>query len=163
MKTLARIEEQLFTQYYQFYVADLVGWRAQDSGVDTASVEFWSPEAAARRLAVATGVLGVGAVSFDTVSVVVEVVDGRPSVPIAHFDHVVEASLNLASGSLLVIGCTAPEGTTVHGLPPGWYRVMVCSAGLDLGAEAGQGGDSYALWMWPEVPSPVELRKSYVP
>ena len=83
----------------------------------------------------------------------VEVTDARPSLDLSQFDRVVEASLNVASGSLLVIGCTDPDGTTANGLPRGWYRAMVCSKGLDLGVEVGDGGDSYALWIWPEPAS----------
>jgi hypothetical protein len=162
MNQLARIEEQLFTQYYQFYVADSASWDAQGSDVDTASADFWSPDAIARGLAVATGVLGVGTASFDTVSVVVEVTDARPRIAIADFDRVVEAPLSLTSGALLVIGCAAPEGSTVLGLPMGWYRVMVCSAGLALGAAAGEGGDSYALWMWPARQAPAKVTKPFI-
>jgi hypothetical protein len=80
---------------------------------------------------------------------------------VADFDRVVEASLNLASGSLLVIGSTAPEGMGAKGLPAGWYRVVVCSSRLDLHVESGDGGDRYALWMWPEPPTPTVAVKRF--
>lgn len=140
MNMLARVEERVYADFHQFYVADEGSWLARSAEADTGSPNFWSKEASDRGLAVLTAVLGIGTASYGTVSVVVEVNDVRPPVLIADFDRVVEASLNLASGSVLVIGCTAPEGAVAHGLPPGWFRVAVCSAGLDLGVESGDGG-----------------------
>ncbi len=159
---LARIEERVYADYRQFYVADLGRWRARSPDVDTSGTEFWSNEAIARGLAVLPALLGVGTASYGTVAVLVEVMDERPSLDLAQFDRVVEASLNVASGSLLVIGCTDPDGPIVHGLPLGWYRAMVCSKGLDRGVAAGEGGDSYALWFWPEPESRTEVTRAAV-
>jgi hypothetical protein len=161
MPVLARVEGDVFADHHQFYVVDGRSWDARSLDTDTSNPEFWSAEAFGRGLAVLPAVLGVGTASYGTVPVVVEVHDARPSVVVAHFDRVVEASLNLASGSLLVIGCTAPEGMGAKGLPAGWYRVLVCSSRLDLGVESGDGGDQYALWLWPEPPTPTVAVKRF--
>jgi hypothetical protein len=161
LTVLARVEGRVFADYHQFYVVDGGSWHTRSPDTDTSNPEFWSAEAFGRGLAVLPAVLGIGSASYGTVPVVVEVDDARPPLDVADFDRVVEASLNLASGSVLVIGSTAPEGLTADGLPAGWYRVVVCSSRLDLGVESGVGGDRYALWMWPEPPGPTVALKRY--
>jgi hypothetical protein len=161
MSVLARVEGQVFADHHQFYVVDGGSWESRSPDTDTSSPEFWSMEAFGRGLAVLPAVLGVGTASYGIVNVVVEVADARPSLVVADFDRVVEASINLASGSLVLIGSTAPEGSAANGLPAGWYRVVVCSSRLDLGVESGEGGDRYVLWMWPEPPTPTVALKLY--
>ena len=158
---LTRVEGRVFADYHQFYVVDGGSWESRSLDTDTSNPEFWSPEAFGRGLAVLPAVLGVGTASYGSVPVAVEVGYARPSLIEADFDRVVEASLNLASGSVLVIGGRAPQRLTVDGLPAGWYRVVVCSSRLDLGVESGVGGDRYALWMWPEPPAPTVALKRY--
>lgn len=158
---LAKVKSHVFADYHQFYVVDGGSWGSRSPETDTSSPEFWSKEAFGRGLAVLPAALGIGTASYGIVPVVVEVHDARPPLVVQDFDRVVEASLNLASGSLLVVGSTAPERSGANGLPAGWYRVIVCSSRLDLGVELGAGGDRYALWMWPEPPTPTVVHKRY--
>ncbi len=161
MTVLARLKGQVFADYHQFYVVDAGSWDSRSPDTDTSNPDFWSKEAFGRGLAALPAVLGVGTASYGMVTVVVEVADTRPHVAVADFDRVAEASINLASGALQVIGCTTPESLMVDGLQAGWYRVMVCSSRLDLGVESGEGGDRYAVWMWPEPPIPAVAVKRY--
>lgn len=65
------------------------------------------------------------------VSVVVEVRGEPPVDDTASFDHVVEGSIEVGSGRLVVMGCTdyLPDATRVE-VPAGWLRVRASRANL---------------------------------
>lgn len=153
----------LYADYLQFNLGD-----SRFDG-DTGAPDFWSEEALDRRLAISPpSLLGVATNLYDNVAVVVKVGE-TPSEfndDIDAWDHVVEASLEIPSGSVAIDGCLAyrpvdltesPAGDEVSpkfAVRPGAYRARVYSRGL--GSEA----ENYRIVMWPApYASPVVLRK----
>lgn len=85
-------ELSLFADYFQFYI--------QDEPASGDLSEAWTEEATDRLLAVAPGTIGVGTVRNMDVPVVVQIHRGEPDDDFAEWDHVVEASVDVASGAL---------------------------------------------------------------
>lgn len=140
----------LFADYFQFYL--------QDEPVDGNLSDAWTEEAVARLLAVGPGVVGIGTVRNMDVPVSVEVLDGEESVDLAPWDHVVECSLVVQSGSIVIAGCTDyfPDASRIQ-VQPGTYRVRACYADLDSLSEDGlDGRDRYELKLW--LAPPIEPR-----
>jgi hypothetical protein len=99
--------------------------------------------------------IGVSTASRDFVPVVVELASQPPADDMSEWDRVVEASLVLPTGHLLVDGCLSysPDFSPRIALEPGPYRVRVYSAGLKIAD-----GDWYRLVLWPDA----EYREPHV-
>ena len=76
-------------------------------------------------LAIAPGIIGVGTVRNMNVPVTVEIRDQEPDVDVQAWDYVVEATLDVASGRIVVAGCSDyfPDAMRIT-VPPGSYRVI---------------------------------------
>ncbi len=109
---------RLLADYHQFILQD----EAAEGDLSSA----WDAAAVQRMLAVAPGIAGCGTARNMQV-----VLDAEPPADFEHFDHVVEASLALASGTLVVAACTdyLPDAARLA-LMPGVYRVRLSAAGL---------------------------------
>jgi hypothetical protein len=134
---------EIFADYHQFYV--------QDEQADCDLSDAWTDEAIDDMLAVVPGCLGVGTVRNVSVPVELELAHGEPDDGFESFDQVVDASIDVPSGTL-VIGCITfyfPDADRV-GVPPGTYRVRIFYSGLDTISEDGlEGSDRYRLVLWP--------------
>lgn len=133
----------LFADYFQFYLQD-----ETSSGIDG---DAWSGEATERMLAVAPGALAVGTVRNVDVPVTVEILQSEPRHDLDMWDHVTECSLVLASGKLVVAGCTDyfPDADRVK-LAPGSYRARISGGGFDSVAQHWESGeDKYRVQLWP--------------
>ena len=132
----------IFADYFQFYI--------QDEPADGDLSKAWSDEAVARLLAVAPGVVGIGTVRNMDVPVSIEFFSKEPTASLAQWDHVVECSLSVQSGRIVVAGCTDyfPDAARIDAAP-GTYRVRVCFAGLhSLSPDGLDGDDRYRLELW---------------
>jgi hypothetical protein len=133
---------QLFADYYQFYL--------QDEAADGDSSEAWSPTAVQRMFAISDGVVGIGTVRNMDVPVTIEFLESEPAADLVGFDHVVEGSLVISSGPLVVAGCTDyfPDAARFD-LAPGTYRVRLSASGFDTLSEDGlDGQDHYLVQLW---------------
>jgi len=133
---------KIFADYFQFYV--------QDEPANGDLSDAWSDEAVTRLLAVRPGVVGVGTVRNVDVPVSIELLSAEPMAFFAQWDHVVECSLLVQSGRIVVAGCTdyLPDAARIEAMP-GTYRVRVCYAGLDsLSPDGLDGNDHYRLELW---------------
>jgi hypothetical protein len=96
-----------------------------------------------------------------TVPVDVEVRESAPEHMLSSWDHVVECSMDVTSGRIVIAGCTDyfPDAARVA-VQPGHYRVRVFYGKLDALSEDGlDGEDNYTVVLWPGQPiEPVVLK-----
>lgn len=147
----------LFADYYQIYI--------QDENVDGNLADAWTDDAVERLLAIAPGTVGIGTVRNEDVAVSIAVLEQVPDFNPEKFDQVIECSLTVASGSLVVAGCTDyfPDALRIQ-VPPGPYRVRVSFEGLDrLSADGATVDDQYHLQLWPAQLGPVDILKRRAP
>jgi hypothetical protein len=147
----------LLADYHQFYI--------QDEAADGDLSDAWDAAATARLLALAPGTIGIGTVRNVEVPVVIEIHERAPEADFAAWDHVVEAAISVASGRLVVAGCTdyLPDAKRIP-LAPGSYRARISYGGLDTVSEDGlEGEDRYRVQLWGAPESEVRIVKQRAP
>ena len=137
------LQLELLPDYFQFYL--------QDEAASGDLSQAWSPAAVTCMLAMAEGVVGLGTARNMLVPVTVEVLEMAPPALLERFDHVVEGSLEVSSGTLVIAGCTdyLPDAARLP-IAKGGNAARVCVSGLDTLSEDGlQGQDHYLVQLWP--------------
>ncbi|MFI7279085.1 hypothetical protein ACIBOV_02310 [Micromonospora chersina] len=142
-------ELTLFADYYQVHLFD------DGSGTDLG--DAWTEEAVLDNLAVDTDAMAVGTAVNVNVAVTVEVLEAAPEDDSAEFDHVVEASLHVSSGRLVVMGCTDYEPEAARfGIAAGPVRVRAARSNLAEAERLGIDSDDdpatterLRLQVWP--------------
>jgi hypothetical protein len=150
---MSRYELVLFADYHQFYI--------QDEDVDGNLSDAWTDEAVERLLALAPGTIGIGTVRNVDVPVTITILEHEPSFDAGNFDHVVECSIAVESGSIVAAGCTDyfPDATRIK-IPSGFYRARVSFEGLNSLSDDGlEGNDRYHLQLWLAPIGPVDVLK----
>lgn len=150
---MSRYELTLFADYHQFYI--------QDENVDGNLSEAWTDEAVERLLAVAPGTMGIGTVRNVDVPVTIAVLEREPVLDADKFDQVVECSIAVESGVIVVAGCTDyfPDAARIK-LPSGPYRVRVSFESLEsVSADGLEGNDQYHLQLWPAAMGSIDILK----
>ncbi|MFF2774012.1 hypothetical protein ACFVU3_03815 [Streptomyces sp. NPDC058052] len=124
----------LFADYFQIHVLD--------DGSDADLGGAWTEQAVLDGLGVADGGLALGTAVNVTVAVSVQVLAAEPDDDRDDFDHVVEAGLDVASGRLVVLGCTdyLPDAAR-FALPAGWTRVRASRRNLAAAVRADVASD----------------------
>ena len=133
---IERREQQIYASHSQFYVED--GERPSDTG----AADFWTENANEDRLATVPGTIGIATGTYGNVRVVIEVHTTEPSMDLAAWDHITEASLNIESGVLRVIGCLDRIAEDFNVIP-NTYRVRCCHANLAESDEYGEAGQDW--------------------
>ena len=90
-----------------------------------------------------------------------DILEHAPEDDFPEWDHVVEAGLDVASGRIVIAGCTDyfPDAKRVE-VRPGSYRVRVSYGALDTLSEDGLSGDDrYRLQRWPAASATVRILK----
>jgi hypothetical protein len=88
---MRRYELTLFADYHQFYI--------QDEKADGDLSEAWTDAAVERLLAVGPGTVGLGTVRNVDVPVTISVLEQEPVLDADKFDHIVECSIAVESGT----------------------------------------------------------------
>ena len=135
--------------YYQFHL--------HDAEAESTLAEAWTPEALARNVAVAPFIVGVGTKRNTSVWLDIEQHDIKPSWQVnRHWLHVVECSLDLPSGHLVVSSPTLEAESHKHiFLAPGCYRLRI-----HFGKQQNRGIHRYKVSLWQEKASSIVLLKS---
>lgn len=147
------LELSLFADYSQFYIQD-------ESTADELSAE-WTPETTDRMLAAGSGIVRIGTARNMDVPVLVQILEREPDDDSAGWDHIVEASLDVASGRIAIAGCTDyfPDAARID-VAPATYRLRVSYGALDTLSEDGlEGDDHYRLQLWPAPSIAVRVLK----
>ncbi|RKN13561.1 hypothetical protein D7147_30995 [Micromonospora musae] len=142
-------ELELFADYCQIHLFD--------DGSMTDLGDAWTEEAVLDHLAVDTDAMAVGTTVNVNVAVTVEMLEAAPEDDSAEFDHVVEGSLQVRSGRLVVMGCTDYEPEAARfGVAAGLVRVRAARSNLAEADRAGIDSDDdpatterLRLQVWP--------------
>lgn len=148
---------EIFADYFQFYL--------QDEAADGNLQDAWDKNATERMFAVTHGAVGIGTARNMDVPVTLQLLDRAPSRDFTTFDHVVEGSLLVSTGTLVVAGCTDyfPDARRFS-VVPGTYRVRLSSSGLDtLSADGLEGNDHYLVQLWLDSPVEPTVLKQHSP
>lgn len=150
---MAKYQCNLVADYFQIHL--------QDELCQTGLEDAWTEEATDEMLAVEDGIIGVGTARNTDVPVMLCIEDRQPSISFDEWDHVMECSLRIESGQLVILGCTEEFDKAARvAVAPGWYRVRVFYGGLDTVSEDGlQGDDHYAVILWPSSRRETQILK----
>ncbi|WP_308368686.1 hypothetical protein [Streptomyces sp. ISL-36] len=140
-----------------------------DDGSEGDVSDVWTEQAVLDGLGVTEDALAIGTAVNVTVAVSVHVLEERPDDDSDDFDHVVEASLNLTSGRLVVLGCTDYlPGAARFDMPAGWTRIRASRRNLAAAVHAGMGSDEapetteqLRLQAWPAPYSQPHIIKRW--
>ncbi|MER6218950.1 hypothetical protein ABT213_33660 [Streptomyces sp. NPDC001674] len=153
---------ELFADYHQIHVMD------EESEGDFG--DAWTEQTILDGLGITDGALAIGTPLNVTVAVSVHVLAEQPDDDRDDFDHVVEASLHLASGRLVVMGCTdyLPDAARFD-MPADWIRVrasrrnFAAAVDADIDSyESPETAEQLRLQAWPALFSPPHIIKRWV-
>lgn len=148
---------EIFADYFQFYL--------QDETAQGDLSNAWDAPAVEHMLAISPGIVGLGTVRNMDVPVTLELLDSEPVGDLGKFDHVVEGSLAVKTGPLVVAGCTDyfPDAARFD-VEPGTYRIRLSCSGLNSLSEDGlEGRDHYLVQLWRAPPiDPKALKQRCV-
>jgi hypothetical protein len=132
-------------------VADHFQVIVADEGWDEDLGELWTPTAADQMLAQGDRIISIGTLRCVTLPVEIQIVPERPEVPLADVDHLVEGSLSIQSGTLLVETCEGSiECAPRIAVPAGTYQVLYAARGIrTIKDEYGAADDVYRVYLWP--------------
>lgn len=154
---------RLFADYFQLHVMDE---NAEDDLGDA-----WTDEAVSDGLAVTEQTLGIGTEVNMYVDVTVETLDLPPAQVFDGFDHVVEASIEVPSGRIAILGCTdyLPDAARFEA-PKGFVRVRASRTNLanvrqpgEEGSDAPDAVEQVLLQIWPAPYTATVVIKRWTP
>lgn len=121
----------------------------------------WTDETVKRLLAVASGTVGIGTVRNVDVPVTIAVLEREPALDADKLDQVVECSILVENGVIVVAGCTDyfPGAERIK-IPSGPYRIRASFEGLESASADGlEDNNQYHLQLWPAPMRTVEILK----
>jgi hypothetical protein len=129
--------------------------------------EVWTEETCKNRLATTDGFVGIGTLEgYADVEVTIVVGKRCPESKITTCDHVVECSLEIKSGRLLVVPCASLDETQGVNLDPGWYRLCILCDWTDTTTveyerrrDRERRRERYIVYIWPSEYATERVRK----
>ena len=143
---------EIFADYFQFYVCD------ETYVTDTAAL--WSSDSDPM-LAVGPDLIAIGTVRNMLVPVELEILTTAPTPDADAWDQMRDCGLRVASGALIVFGCTDdPDQAERIAVPAGDYAARISHGGLNTLSEDGlDGDDRYRIQLWPGAVRPITVLK----
>lgn len=148
-----QIQCELFADYFQFYVAD--------SCFKTDTGTIWDISSTDRLVATGTDLIAIGTARNMGVPVLVEIGSTPPEDDFADWQQVVDCSLAVPSGSIVLLGCTDYLPDALHEpVSEKHFAARVSFRGLDQLSDDGlDGEDIYRIQLWPGMGGPITVRK----
>ena len=151
---MERYKFDVFADYFQFQL--------EDDGVEH-SADLWKEQILKDRIITEQGVILIDAARNMTVPVNVEIYEPNEKVPyesLDRWDHVVECSIKITMGRLVVWGNDYyPDAPRIN-LKSNTYRVSVYFAGqYTLSPDGLDGDDSYLITLQPGPETPIRVIK----
>ena len=134
-----------------------------DERSDDSFSEIWTNDAVNMMLAVAKSAVSIGTLRNVDVPVEIEFMDVAPVIEYSEWDHAVEGSIDLPSGSLVVMSCTGylPDAPRIPARS-GTHQLLFLARGLDtIDDEAGPAEDLYRVYLWLGSERAPRLIKSW--
>lgn len=148
------------TQYNQFYLADNKSLKRTDD------INFWSTEAHEDRLAMGSGIVGVGTECYGNIKAEIEILDTpNTNIDYSKYDHIVEGGINIQSGELQVLDCPDSHIELSLKVQPGKYRVRIYSSNLasvkETDLSSNTDNDYYRIEIWKSDDLDRKVLKQY--
>ena len=161
-----QVHLEVFADYHQVCVEDCQA-QVDEGGddeervkrIDARITQLLNKAAYERHLGVAPGIVCILTGRAMTVPVDVEILAEAPAPNFDGWDRIVEASLDLPSGCLVIHGPTDYFPTAPRiSLAPGTYRVRAYFGGLGtVSADGLEGADHYRMVLWPAPQAEPEV------
>jgi hypothetical protein len=145
---------QLFADYFQLYIRDA-------TAID--EIDTWSEDDIANLLVVAPGIIGIGTMRNMITPFTVAIYEQPPQDNISEWQHIIEASMEIPSGILIISGCSdyLPDSPRIQ-VKLGTYRVRSYARGLDtLSSDGLEGNDEYQVALWPAPFHSLQIIKRF--
>jgi len=145
----------IFADYFQFSVQDA----KTEEWIDT-----FTDEDIARLLTVGVEVITIMTIRNMTVPFTLEIHDQEPPRDFAEWQHIVEGSVTIPSGVLIVLsmGIARDDAEDIP-VTQGTYRLRSYARGLDTLSEDGlDGEDEYRAVLWPAPWQPLNVIKQFL-
>jgi hypothetical protein len=144
-----------YTSYSQFYICD------KNKTGNTGSDSFWTDDAFNDRLAIESGILGVGTECYGPIKGELEILSiPKTRLNLDDYDHIVEAGIEIESGIIQIIDCPSSNLALEINIKPGIYRARIYSSKL-ASVDGDEGDDFYKIEIWPDSKMDRNVIKRY--
>ncbi|MFR9728419.1 hypothetical protein ACL03H_04255 [Saccharopolyspora sp. MS10] len=140
-----RRELMIFADYHSFEVRDA------HADYDLAAIDDTAADLRRDLISSRDGVVTVGTARRTTIPVTIEITSAAPACDLASWDHVTEASVEIASGQVLVLGGSDSRRSAHRfDVPIGIYRVRTrCEGFGTISSDGSRGEEAYRVQIWP--------------
>ena len=147
----------IWAEYHQIFV--------RDEEAEEDIPDEWGKQLVEDMIAVAPGIVGIGTARNTRVPVQIGVFSTQPDDDFTEWDQVVEATIEVPSGQLILAGPSdyLPDAQRLP-VTSGVYRIRVYYSGLDTLSDDGlKGNDRYQIFLWADEESPLKILKRRKP
>jgi len=139
--------------------ADAFRFDLRDEAYTEDFAKLWTREAMKEMIVVGHLMVGIMTIRNTIVPVTIRHLDSYPNKVVqSEWDQIVECSINIRSGALVVFGNEYfPEAPRIN-LDPGKYGLQICWGNLDsISSDGLEGDDRYQVSLW-KSDEPLDIR-----